>query len=294
MSARIEKLEVSDAQECVSLTDLLLRTNQGSRLITRPGVSITSLFRGVRILISDMDGTLVPMPHWYEIDPLVNQECQAQRKGDYDFFNRPRPAQSNSLHNNWWIDRETRPGGDASMIIIRGLERICRSRLSRQDLIKAGCQIQVHHGASELLGIFDRVCVVSLGVAPVIKACWAHHGHDVYVASAEFIFDEEDRVVDYHLSSVILGYNKGWAVRRFLGLDEFVGYSMDNLLILGDSYYDKDIFQSGATNGLIMMTENGTIRGRSDFIEEMWDNLSFVYVGESLLPLANVVGLART
>ncbi|MFH1315745.1 MAG: hypothetical protein ABIH67_05130 [Candidatus Uhrbacteria bacterium] len=294
MSTCVEKLEVDDAQECALIADLLLRTNQESRLITRPGVSITELFRDIRILISDMDGTLTPRPHWFEIDPLVNQECRAQRQIDYDFFNHFHPARSNHLHGHWWVDRETRPGGDASIVIIRGLERICRSRLSRQDLIKAGRQVQVYPGASELLGLFDAVCVISLGVAPVIRACWAHHGHDVFVASAEFIFDEEDRAVDYHLSSVILGNNKGWAVRRFLGLDELVGYSMNNILIIGDSFYDQDMFQTGATNGLIMLTENGTIRGRPDFIAEMWDKLSFVYVADSLLPLANVVGLART
>jgi len=294
LSNQIEKLEVSDAQECASLVDLLLRTGQGPRIVTRPGVSITSLFRDVRILVSDMDGTLTPMPHWFEIDPLVNQECQAQRKIDYGFFNEESLEQSSHLHEGWWIDRETRPGGDASMIIVRGMERICRSRLSKQELAEAGRRVQVHSGASELLGLFEKICVVSLGIAPVIRACWEHHGHRVYAASTEFVYDEEDRVRDYHLSSVVLGYNKGWAVRRFLGMDDFADLDINNALIIGDSYYDKEMFQTGATNGLIMLTENGTIRGHADFLQEMWNKLDFVYVADSLLPLANVVGLART
>jgi hypothetical protein len=277
----------------------LVSQEPGPVAIVREGFKYDFIHRLAALLngIFDFDGTLAQgVSHWLLLSEFFPSEMLEETQRDRQLFAEGRGADNGVIFEPWQR-RAVGPTSSLLGVMMRDLERIRRAGVSRADFQALAAKMEMREGSRELLGLFGHPGIVSAGIRPVIESFCSLHDLEAEINALEFHYDADGRVVDYDFVDVISDMNKGAAVWTFLchllGSYSTVENELHRTLIIGDSQFDRDMFQPGAVNGLIVPNDNGVLRGGDMPTEELWQNLMFVYRADTFLPLVELIKKAR-
>ena len=119
------------------------------------------------------------------------------------------------------------------------------------------------------------------------------------VAATDFRYDNIGGVIGYDFVDVIHPGNKDQACWTLFerwwkeGLSRLWDEAKRTLRIGDSPVYDARMFQRGFINALIIPSDDQVGRGQPVLEAKVWDNLTFIYRGDSLLPLAELIAQYR-
>lgn len=157
---------------------------------------------------------------------------------------------------------------------------------------EAGERCRMRQGVRDLFDLLSPRVVISMGVEQTIQACLAHNGLEAAVAATRIEFDQ-DGIMNGYNPNVVVSSSKGAALAQFRRLTRL---SLDEYLVIGDSFIDVEMMPEGAFNILIVPhTEDfsGIANFREIHLEAMLKKVTLVLYSNSLTPLVQLMHQAH-
>ncbi len=250
----------------------------------------------VRAGAFDFDGTLVTGSQWKELDGHLSEELQRESDEIRNWYFAHTSGNGNGValdHPDWFhgnLAAGNRLVAEAAWIA-ESIRLFEKGGIRMAHIQETARRLIGREGAGELLELMSPRVVISFGIEQVITAWLAHHELSAHVAATRLKF-KDDIVSGCHINLVV-GETKPFAADRFRTL---AGVTEQELMVVGDSIVDAAMMHPDGFNVMIMPpgeSDKRLTEFRENHLPAMWDRLTLILQSDSLLPLVELVRVAR-
>lgn len=247
----------------------------------------------------DFDGSLAEGSQWFCARQLISKALRdadnADLKWYLDWAKEVRIVHSTLDDPNWFMGN-----GDHMNVaaiegawISRSIQRFIEAGLTQADFEKAGRNVVLRTGTSELFRLIPTRVIISMGLEQVIRACIERYHLTSAIAATRLNFETNGTLIGYH-PNVVVSMTKKAALNRFMHLN---GVHIANHLVIGDSYIDIEMMPEQSFNVWIRPhtdESEGMAEFREARFESMLRRATMVLYSNSLEPLAQLLKEAKS
>ncbi|MFH1405344.1 MAG: hypothetical protein ABIH21_04590 [Patescibacteria group bacterium] len=264
----------------------------------RPLIERLTVLEGA---VFDFDDTLSTKNTWSDIRKTLRVPYLSMEEDDLDrhLMRLRDPCDHLDVFSEDWWQRGFRLANLPTIEgawLARCFDRFIQAGVHLKDLEVVGQQMPLREGSKLLLKLFAKKIIVSFGIAEVIRACLHHNDmRGIAIAATSLHADEQTgAIVGYNEDTLVTTATKKVVVDGFL---ETCNLEPEVVLAIGDSIFDIDMMPEGGCNIMIFPTsETGSKKMaamRGGDVRKLWGKLSAIVIGDSLLPLHNMIVNSR-
>jgi len=201
-------IQIVHAENSEEITSLLDGTQ---RLITRvPMNRLVGMFKWLKALIADFDDTLTTRSQWIVVAQLMSQEMRERDNAARDwYFSISRTRHDNGTpamdDPDWWIGNVHTGNIQAieAAWVSQAISSFHESGVSLAQIENTASAIQPREGALQLLRMFERRAVISMGIEQLILRWLRDNEVLSLVAANRLTLDANGVVNGVHLNMLI-------------------------------------------------------------------------------------------